>query len=223
MSQPTFTSFDIIAAPSSFSLVPVASANTDRFEMWRRFQEGEPFKLTDSLASPFTSYGDYNVPYGVLTEYWAVAIDDADGLQAVSESRFGTLSFGGIWLHEVGRLSYRNLGENGIVLPLVNLEGSQRSISVAVDRLHLPSQDRATNEISQTVQRTWQVPIKILDLTTTERSRLNTVKSLHLPVCMRDDRGRMMFGVLRDTKERLDLHGDYSLELVEVDYREGVI
>lgn len=212
-------SFFAVISETGFNKA-IVSAGGSRVEIWRQYAGGEARALTRTLpvGSDVTFY-DGNVISGVSASYWAVAVDGV-GSQLTSATVSATQSFGGAYLHKVVRADSTTIGD--ALMLLNNQEGAHRNIAVANNILHLPAFDKPIIEISTTVERRWLIPNIIPDLTDGTRQTLNGYIRNHSVLCCRDERGRLMFGVMQKVKEKLDLSGDYPLELIETDFREHV-
>jgi hypothetical protein len=212
------SSFTVIAE-TGFNKA-IVTAGGSRVEIWRQYAGGEARALTRTLpVGADVTFYDGNAISGISAQYWAVAVDSL-GAQVTSATVSATQSFGGAYLHKVVRADSTTIGD--ALMLLNNQEGARRQISVANNIIHLPAFDKPIIEISTTVERRWLIPNIIPDLTDGTRQTLNGYIRNHSVLCCRDERGRLMFGVMQKVKEKLDTYGDYPFELIETDFREHV-
>jgi hypothetical protein len=218
---------DATLSLSSFTVIPetgynkaIVTAGGERVEIWRQYAGEAARALTRTLpVGTDIVFYDYNPIATLSALYWAVAVDGS-GAEQMSGTVSAIQSFGGAYLHKVVRAANTTL--SGSLMLLNNQEGAARSISVDHNILHLPAYDKPIIEISQTVQRTWRIPLILTSLTDGTRTILNGWIENHTVLCCRDERARRMFGVMGKVKEKLGVSGDYPFELIETDFRENV-
>lgn len=199
----------------------LVTAGGARVEIWRQYPGGEARCLTRTLpVGTGIIFYDYNVIAGLSALYWAVAVDGS-GSEITSGTVTALQTFGGAYLHKVVRADTTT--KEGDLLLLNNQEGASRSLSVAYKKLMLPAYDKPNFEISTTLQGNWRIPLILPDLTDTTRRTMNAWAMSHAVLCCRDERGRLMFGIVQRVKESLDLYGQYPFELWQVDFREHIL
>lgn len=216
---PSISAFSV-TANSGYNSVSVSAADADDIILRRRFAGEEWFTLTRThTVGSNQIYTDYNVPSGTTAEYEATA-RDGTGLEVASNIESATQSFTSTFIHKVARGASTNL--SGSLLTLLHQEGGAREVGVPANVLLLPALDKPVIEVGSTVERRWNLPLIIADLTTSHRSTLLSFITSHSVVCVRDGRGRIMFGVIQGVRESLNLWGVFPLQVFEVDYSEEV-
>jgi hypothetical protein len=202
----------------AFIAVRAANQGGDHNEVWKFESGGTELRITDSLPIGGT-FEDHAVKSGV-TYFYFTRTYNANGTFVDSSTVSSSVIFGDFKLHAVVKDDSTNLSGASYTFKAVTPQN--RSLSRAQEMLYSPALAKPIAAPGEIVQRIWSVQIWSPNLSLTDIRSLEALTALNQVLCVRDGRGRLMFGTISELPITYGVTTVINLSLSESDYHEHV-
>jgi hypothetical protein len=189
-------------------------AAPDYNEIWRFLSGEPPIRLTASLPVGGT-YLDYAVASGISYFYFARAVQ-VGGSFADSSVANTSVTFPEFRLHAVTKAAQANLSGTAYTFKAVPPQG--RFLGRNQQMLFSPALVKPIAAPGEIVQRGWNVQVWSPNLSLTDVRSLQSLADLNQVLCVRDGRGRLMFGTISELPITYGVTTVINLALSESDY-----
>lgn len=188
----------------------------DHNEVWKYESGGTPKRITATLPIGGT-FQDHAVASDKTYFYFTRAYN-ANGSYLESAVATSVVTFPDFRLFAITKAASTNLSGTSYSLKAVTPQ--TRPISRAGEMLFAPALTKPLPAPGEIIQRGWSVQIWSPNLSLDDVRSLESLAALNQVLCVRDGRGRLMFGTISELPVTYGVTTVVNLTLVESDYHE---